>query len=281
MHEALDTIARLLTNGQFDHATLDWSALRYQHTGAVRAKLAELYAPATVNKQLSALRGVLKECVRLGHMTAEDHARATDLQAVKGSTLPRGRALASGELRALFTACADDKTPAGARDSALLAVLYGGGIRRAEAVALDVGQYDPETQQLTIRAGKGNKDRIAYATNGSAQALSAWLNVRGREPGPLFIPINKSGRLIVQHMTPQAVLLILRKRGKEAKVAAFSPHDLRRSFISDLLDAGADITTVQHLAGHSNVTTTARYDRRGEAAKKKAAELLLVPYVGR
>jgi integrase len=278
MRDALDVVAGIVSSGQLTAEGLPWAALRYQHTQAVRAALIERYAPATVNKHLAAIRGVLREAFRLGLMSAEDHARATDLPGIKSSTLPRGRALSAGELRALFRVIREDETAAGARDAALLAVLYGAGLRRAEAVALDVKDYDVEAGSLTVRAGKGRKDRIGYATNGSRTAIKAWLKVRGEEAGPLFVPVNKGGALTVSRMTPQAVLLILRKRAEQAGVASFSPHDLRRSFISDLLDNGADLATVQKLAGHSNSSTTARYDRRGEEAKRKAAELLHVPY---
>ena len=116
--------------------------------------------------------------------------------------------------------------------------------------------------------------------DGAKAALDAWLAVRGAEPGPLFWPAAGRGRALVNgRMSDQAILLVLRKRAKEAKVAPFTPHDLRRTFIGDLLDAGADMAVVQRLAGHASVQTTARYDRRGEETKRRAAELLHVPYV--
>ena len=95
---ALATIAGLLTDGRAGVLELPWHRLRYAHTQAVRTALAEVYAPATVNRQLSALRGVLAECWRLGLMTADEYHRAVDLPAVRGSSLPAGRALTGGAL---------------------------------------------------------------------------------------------------------------------------------------------------------------------------------------
>jgi integrase/recombinase XerD len=163
MRRALDTIAALLTSGRCDADTLDWARLRYQHTQAVRAALAQRYQPATTNKHLAALRGVLREAARLGQIDAEAYHRAVDLPGITATTLPRGRALGTGELRALFRACRADLRPIGARDAGLLAVLYGGGLRRSEVVALHLADYDAESGALTVRAGKGRKDRVAYA----------------------------------------------------------------------------------------------------------------------
>ncbi len=281
MTEALNTIAAIITNGKANFNVMPWAALRYQHTAAIRSAVMEKYKPATANKMLAALRGVLREAWRLGQMTAEEFHRAADIPTIKAQTLPRGRALASGEIAALMAVCGRDDSPAGSRDAALIALLYGAGLRRSEAVLLDLSDYNGETGELAIRGAKGRKDRLAYATNGSADALGDWLVIRGREAGALFCNVNKGGRITIHQMTDQAVLHILRKRASEAGVSSFSPHDLRRTFISDLLDAGADISTAQQLAGHSNVQTTARYDRRGEATKQKAARLLHVPYTRR
>ncbi len=277
MRGDLQTMAALLSGGRCDAQTVNWSLVRYQHAAAVRAAIADKYAPATANRMLSALRGVLKAAWRLGQLQTEEYSRAIDLPSIKGESLPRGRAIGGGELRSLFTICREDESLHGRRDAALLALLYGGGLRRAEAVALDARDYDAATGELRVLHGKGGKQRTVYATNGAKVAIENWLAVRGDETGALFLPIRKGGKIENRRLNNQSVFDILVKRAREAGLKDVSPHDFRRTFISDLLDAGADISTVQKMAGHANVTTTARYDRRGEVAKQKAAELLHVP----
>jgi site-specific recombinase XerD len=78
-------------------------------------------------------------------------------------------------------------------------------------------------------------------------------------------------------MRGESVAYILRRRQEEAGCEPFSPHDLRRSTVTHLLDAGVDVFTVQKLAGHADATTTARYDRRGEGAKRRAVQSLKIP----
>lgn len=278
MGAALEGIARRVTDGQVGALALDWAALRYQHTAAIRSRLTERYAPATANKALAALRGVLREAWRLGLMPAEAYQRAADLEPVRGERPLRGRAIDRGEVLALVDACRRDASDLGVRDTALLAALYTGGLRRAELVALDLQDHDPTTGALVIRRGKGGKARTVYLTNGAARALEAWRAARGLEAGPLFYRGRKGGHLVPSRMTGQAVLDVLRRRCATAGVKPCSPHDWRRTFVGELLDAGADLATVRALAGHADPSTTARYDRRGERAKATASTLLHFPY---
>jgi site-specific recombinase XerD len=278
MRGALDTMAAVLRGRGTDARTFRWGTLTYGDTARVRSALAARYAPATANKMLAALRGVLREAWRLDEMDVEEYRRAADLPAVRGTTLPRGRALGAAEIEALFAVCGADPTPAGVRDAALLAVLYGAGLRRAEVVALERTDCDAAGGALTVRAGKGRRARVVYLGAGARDVLAAWLRLRGAAGGAVFWPVDKAGKARPRRMTPHAVRVILGKRAAQAGAAPCSPHDFRRTFVSDLLAAGVDLVTVQALAGHAHVTTTARYDRRGEARKQHAAEQLCVPY---
>lgn len=280
MREALDTIAAMLTNGQADALTFDWSQIRFAHTAAIRSRLSERYSAASANKMLSALRGCLKSCWRLGQIGAEDYYRAADVGNVQGTTLPRGRALTTKELAALFGACQQDKSAAGRRDAAMLAVLYSCGLRRAELCALELVDYDSVNELLRVQ-GKRNKTREVPISNGARQALADWLAVRGTAPGAVFTPIDKGGRILIRTMHSEAIFFMLAKRAEQAGVKDLSPHDLRRTFCSDLLDKCGDIGIVAKLMGHSNIQTTSRYDKRDMKTRRAAVAMLNIPYAGR
>lgn len=288
MRSRLLGIAALL--GLATLEAIPWERLRYPQYAALRGHLAASgLKPASVNTTLAALRGVAREAWRLGHLTAEEHARVRDLRAVRGSTLPAGRAAAGSELAALFAACAADPGPAGARDGAIVALLYAAGVRRTELAGLALADYDAAAPALLVRHAKGRKERRVPLPPDVVGPLAAWLAVRGGAPGPFFYPLSRTGRLlrarrdratgatVARALSAQAIYEVLLRRARAAGIAALSPHDLRRTFVGDLLDAGADLSTVQQLAGHATIATTARYDRRGEAAKVAAARLLRLP----
>lgn len=279
MRGALETIANLVSSGKLNAISFPWAELRYQHTQAIYVQLSERYASSTANKMMAALSRVLEEAWKLGLMSAEDYHKAIAIERKTGVRLLTGRALSIGEVQALFHICAQDKSVKGSRDAALIAVLYSAGLRRSEVVAVDLSDWTEQENCLVVRLGKGDKDRTVYLDDGATAALLDWLILRGNESGALFYPTRRGGKVEARRMTDQAVLDILRQRGKEANLASFSPHDFRRTFASNLIDAGVDIVTVQNLMGHASPVTTAHYDRRGEEAKRRAASLLHTPYV--
>ncbi len=300
MRQALGVVAHVLVpdaEGPPDPEQFPWELVRAEHAKAIRAHLAERYRFSTANKAISALRGVLREAWELGLVSTDDYHRAAAVRAVKGERAPQatGRALARLELRALIEACLRPTPPKkgaepvvteqGRRDAVVVALGYGCGLRRHELAGLALDDVDLVTRRVTVR-GKGNKERVVPIPPGAFHALRDYLVVRGSGAGPLLLRARKGGRLVrsgglgggAPGITDQAVYHVLRTRAAAAGVAAFSPHDLRRSYVGDLLDEGADLSVAQKLAGHASPTTTAGYDRRGERAKEQAASRLDVPY---
>jgi site-specific recombinase XerD len=111
-------------------------------------------------------------------------------------------------------------------------------------------------------------------------AFDAWLEVRGHDAGALFGRAVRGGRVDERRLTDERVAVILRDRAAAAGVVPFRPHEMRHTSLSEFLDAGADLATVQKMVGDESVTTVG-YDRRGDAAKRKAADLVHVSFFPR
>lgn len=288
MRSKLDQAARILSGGRADALAYPWSTLTPAHvTGLASALVSDrarpeggAYAARTVNATLAAVRGVLRECWRAGMLDADQLKRLCDVAPEPVTGEPAGRGLEPGEVSALFHAARHDSLPArGRRDAALLAVLFGAGLRAGEAVALDLGDVDQDAEALTIRRGKGRKMRVVPLATGGAAAIAAWVDVRGPDDGALLASIDRRGN-VGARLSTRAVQRIVERLAAAAGVQPWTPHDARRSYIGQLLDAGADLVTVQQLAGHASPMTTARYDRRPGEARQRAARLIALPWSG-
>ena len=210
------------------------------------------YAPRSIARTLAAVRGFHR------FLVAEGLAASDPSADVVSPRLPRSlpKALSTAQVERLLAAPAGD-TPAALRDRALLEVLYGAGLRISELVALDVDDVDLVSR--TVRClGKGRKQRIVPFGRPAARALDALL-VRGRpsmDPGGPWLMCNQRGG----RLTRQGAWKIVKTYADSADLGALvSPHTLRHSFATHLLDGGADVRVVQELLGHASVNTTQIY----------------------
>lgn len=284
----LNQIARmLLADEKVDATHVNWGALRYANTSDIRSRLiaADKYKPSTINSILSALRGVLRQAWLLEQMTAEDYHRAIiieNLKDKKGEVT--GRKIAFAEIQGVADVCFRDKTDAGARDSAIIGLIATCGLRRSEVVQLTLTDVDTETGKVTVRSTttKSNAERIVWLRGGALLAMEDWLFVRNPlEVNAVFVPINKGGNQQDHPLTDQSIYEIVKKRGKEAAVENFTPHDFRRTMITNMLETHVDVFLVQELAGHVDTNTTKRYDMRDEKHKRAAVERLHYPHRSR
>ena len=244
---------------------------------------------------------MLKHAWLLKRMDVEDYMRAVSIKDIRGTKEPSGRLVTAEEFARMVQSCLDDLRPQGVRDLALLVVLYVTGLRRSELSKLDYGDYTPSNHALKVR-GKGNKSRTVYVNaEGAAAALDMWLQMRGRESGPLFCPINRYGQVrhvgvkvrLKNHvdsrplarLTPEGVYdvfmdhsssILTAEEKAEGKEPA-RPHDIRRTMISTYFESGVDVAIMRRLTGHVKTDTLVGYDRRPAGAAEQAAKVIVLP----
>ncbi len=263
MRIALEVAACILSGGGSNANQLPWHKLRQHHMNMLshflRSEYHCNYAPATVNRIVTAVRGVLKCCSSLGYMDASIVKITCDIPPIRGKSSRASRILIRGNLSKLFEACAKDPRPAGRRDAALIGLLHSTGLKRSEVINLNLEDYAQQTREITVYRGKNKKEHRLFVGNNAAESLSKWLTVRGRIPGRLFTPLSKSSQPQIRPLSDKAIAWILEERAHRAGVESFSPQDFRRSYISTLLNSGVDLKTVAAQAGHVFITTTRKY----------------------
>ncbi|EJY3716834.1 tyrosine-type recombinase/integrase [Salmonella enterica] len=250
-----------------------WEQLNYAAVAKVRAALLDDgYAVSSVNMALSALRGVAQTAFNLNCMDAETLARIRSVKRVSGDIQRKGRALDRQEIRALIQAAKHHAQHVRRyRDTAIVLTLCGTGLRAGELVKLERRDYDNGI--LTVRQGKGRKYREIHVADAVDKAIRAWLKVSANEAeNALFSRIQRNGKTATQPLTTTGLTGILAELQQMSGMARFTPHDMRRTFITRLLEQGVDINTVRQLAGHSDISTTTRYDCRGESMKISASK---------
>jgi tyrosine recombinase XerC len=225
----------------------------------LRAHLATLHgrrAPSTMARKLSALRRFGEFLRREG--LVEDNEATLIQNPKRGQRLPV--ALAVEDVTAMIEEPAPDE-PKARRDRAVLEVLYGAGLRVSECVNLDLSHLRWEGDRLLVRVirGKGGKDRIVPLGRPAAQALRQYLELRPlllRADSPVEAVFlgNRGGRL-----SDRQVRYLVERRSTENAPASISPHGLRHSFATHLLDSGCDLRTIQSMLGHASLSTTQRY----------------------
>jgi integrase/recombinase XerD len=257
-----------------------WSELRSSHLAFLKGTLVgEGYAPSTINATISALRGVALWAWQLGQMSHEDYENLRLVKLVRRGEERRrpARALSFGEVSALFAACESEQSLCSLRDACLLALLYAGGLRREEAIELELSNYNRRTHTLSVM-GKGKKPRSVYFHPGGARrAIHAWIRARGLAEGPLMRPV-VNNKIVFRQLSPTGLYMACKRRAEKAGVPHFTPHDLRRSLGTHLRDKHVDIDLIRQLLGHSDVRTTQVYLITSERQKRDASMKISVDY---
>ncbi|WP_459744627.1 site-specific integrase [Pseudomonas sp. 3A(2025)] len=262
-----------------DIADVPWHTLQPGHITALVATLRDDdYAPNTTSLYVNAIRGVMNEAWRQNLISHDQLLRIRSVKPMAGSRLSRGRNIRRSLIRELMDVCAADPRPQGRRDAAIIAILYGSGMRKSESVNIDLAQVDFEQRSLCVQ-GKGNKQLIKYAPAWAFEALQTWLQLR-RDDLPAGLPddtflfnrIRRGSHITRERITKHAIYFIARQRGRQVGVDIM-PHDFRRSFITRVIEE-FDLSIAQKLAHHTHIATTASYDMRNDNERRRVVDHL-------
>jgi integrase/recombinase XerC len=234
-----------------DRTEVRVEAIQTDHIRSYMADLMKRASRATAQRHLAAIKSFFRN----------REVTSSAPNPTRGLRSPRREKhlpsiLAENEMLDLIGDPPQEGDRAGYRDRAMAETLYSSGLRISELVGLDWSDLDFEMGLLRVRHGKGDKERIVPIGEPAIQALQAWRRTmpNGESSGPIFT--NLRGRRI---STRSVELIVARLLARSGVANRITPHGLRHSFATHLLDHGADLRSIQEMLGHASLTTTQRY----------------------
>lgn len=234
--------------------------------------IAEGKAARTINHLIQGLRAIAKIANHLDLISDKQLKPFLTISLLNTQPSERGKALDGNDVIKLISAMKTDNSSKGKRDLALLSVLLSSGLRRSEIVKLKVQDIDFESKSVIVVKGKGNKKRVQFLPDWSFEILIEWLNCKPDKSNFAFTSTHKTQ--IAKPLSTATIYQIVTHNTKNTLGFKCSPHDLRRTFVTELLNQNVDIATVSKMAGHANISTTQIYDKRGDEALIRAAKNL-------
>lgn len=283
MTGALHRLATVFSEGTMDERTFPWELLVDEDLVSVMwGKVAERYARHTAAKDASALRVMLLQCHRVGLLTYEEYRHATSFEARGGhNTSQAGHYLSEDDLAVIVTTCAAGTGGRNTRirDCALVMALASTGARGNEITGVHLADVADSESRIWLRRTKSGTPRNGWLHPHATMAVERWLEVRGTESGPLFVPLSRTGRPLHDRgaLSTHQVWKIISRRSTQAGLPGITPHDLRRFAITTMLENGVDIALVAKTVGHTKTETTASYDRRPAIRQRDAVAGLRLP----
>jgi integrase/recombinase XerC len=241
-----------LARDQLDWKTVDVLTVRAYLAHLARKRLSR----ASSARHLSALRSFFKFLMREGALAANP---------ARGVATPRREkrlpsVLQTAEVTVLLEA-PDVETPLGIRDRAWMELMYASGLRISELVGSDLDDIELRAKLVKVR-GKGAKERIVPFGSKAEAAIRAWLAIRRAEPDEAALFVNYRG----ERITARSVRRLFDRYVRDVSLrAGVSPHTMRHSFATHLLNAGADLRAIQELLGHASLSTTQKYTHLHDA----------------
>ncbi|GAB4190489.1 MAG: hypothetical protein OHK0022_03330 [Roseiflexaceae bacterium] len=278
LRPALELVAATLSGGKESAASFRWERITDTEIQQLQERLREIYQPTTVKKIMSAVKGVMHAALHQKHWPTTEWVE-TEPQSEVADAIhteqTRGHFINPLAIQSMLHICLQDRSVAGARDAAMIAVLAGAGLDRSELVELKLEHYYKDEPSIFVAKQSHKRTRLIPISKNVAVILDYWVEWRGTDDGPLFVPTGKADQPQTRELDSNTVEKIVSKRAEEAGFKRISPRDFRYTYITTLFSQLQNRERTLELTGLNDMEALYAYIDQPQNSKSEIVDVPL------